>query len=183
MKVRPTSRLRRAAGGAAIAVVVAGFWATPAAAAQPTRVVFDEHGASETYGPDRSGCGFTVTVSYPHGGTFVQSTMSDGTVVSEQHAIRLVTNPANGKTYVQKADWHDVERTDPATGIVTGVTSGRQAASFRPGDAGPNGLVVGEPGLGIEMVGMQWYTWNPNTGHLLAMVLKGTWTDICAVIA
>jgi hypothetical protein len=176
------ARLPRAARSAAIALGLAVVVAAPAAAAQPTRERFDESGQTNVYGPDRSGCGFAVSVTYPHGGSFVQSTMSDGTMVYEEHADRLITNPANGKTYLQKAAWRDVERLDPASGIITGVTSGRQAVSFRPGDAGPFG-VVAAPGLGGEIIGMQWYTYDPRTGQALTFTIKGTFTDICALIA
>lgn len=176
-------KFTRIARGAVSAAVLAAVWAAPTAAAQPTREVFDEHGASYVYGADRSGCGFAVTVTYPRGGSFVQSTMSDGTMVYEEHADRLITNPENGKTYLQKAAWRDVERLDPVTGIIHGVTSGRQAVSFHPGDAGPFGGVVAAPGLGGEIVGMQWYTYDPSTGRALSFTMKGTFTDICALIA
>lgn len=181
-RIRRSNWLPRPACVAAVGVALALAVAAPAAAARPTRTVVDGH--DHLLAADQTGCGFAVYVAIAPGGRIVTTEYSDGAIVTDEYEVRTLTNVSNGKTFVQHAAWHDVEWFDPATGIIRGITNGRQAAGFFPGDVSPYGGTVQAPGLGVEFVGTQWYTYDTTIGRLTAFAYQGKpITDICALLS
>ena len=179
---RLSARLIRTAPAAVIAIVLASALALPVGAAQPTRTVIYQPDHDLT--ADQSGCGFAVHIAVAPGGYYRVSNYADGRQVTEEHEVRTITNPLTGRSFVQHADWHDVEWFDPTTGLIHGITNGRQAAGFYPGDIGPDGQIVQAPGLGLEFVGTQWYTYDLNVFRLTEFAYAGKpITDICAALS
>ncbi len=175
------TRLPRTARGAVIALALALVVAAPAAAAQPTRTVFPITSLVQHYGAG-SGCPFDVTVYLTPGARTTITSFSDGSTVYEAHSMkRVITSDVTSKTFVENLVFHDLERTDPATGVLHGVTSGQQIQTFWPGDVGPYGIVQQVSSYQID--GTAWWAWDPATGQQPSFSYTGTITDICAALS
>jgi hypothetical protein len=173
------ARLTRSARGAVIAVVLALLWAAPAAAAQPTRTVF--HHLSPWVLPAGTACAFDVTAVQVSG--FAAKTIfSDGAQVITKDATALFTNEQSGASVVLRLVYRDIERFDPATGVITGSSTGQSPANFVPGDLGPFG-VVASPGALLNFVGTVQYTYDTNTNVFSVPAYSGTVTDVCAALS
>jgi hypothetical protein len=177
----PARLTTRSARAAVIAVALALVVVAPAAAAQPTRTVFPKTSLVDHFGAG-SGCPFDVTVYLKPGARTTITSFSDGSTVYEAHSMkRVITSDVTGKTFVENLVFHDVERTDPATGVLHGVTSGQQIQTFWPGDVGPYGIVQQESSYQID--GTAWWAWDPATGQQPSFSYRGTITDICAALS
>jgi hypothetical protein len=171
-------RLTRSARGAVITVLLAAFWAAPAAAAQPTRVVFYPHSHVD---PAGTACAFDVLFE-PLAGWDALTDFSDGAEVLKAQVDVLVTNEETGATFVHKATFHGIDRFDATTGIDLGMTNGQVLMQFYPGDIGPFGVVGANGGL-FRFVGTNWYTWDANVNAITAFAYQGTVTDVCAALS
>jgi hypothetical protein len=181
VRVRTMSRLRRAARGAVIALGLALVVAAPAAAARPTRTVYELSLVSHY--PAGSGCTFDVTAYKEPGSHVTVTKLSGGTVVYESHSMhRIIVNDATGATFAQNLEYHDAEWTDPATGVIHGLTSGQSLQFLLPGDIMPDGAVVSQT-VTYQVWGTQRWTWDPATGQTVFLSYTGTLTDICAAIS
>jgi len=171
-------RLTRAARGAVIAVVLALLVAAPAAAAQPTRTVF--HQLSPWVLPAGTACAFDVEAVQVSGFAAVTS-FSDGAEVFTKNVTALFTNEQSGASVVLRLVYRDIERFDPATGVITGSSSGQGPANFVPGDMGPFGVITGNGAL-FNFIGTLNYTYDTNT-NVFSVSYSGTVTDICAALS
>jgi hypothetical protein len=171
-------RLTRSARGAVIALALALVVAAPAAAAQPTRTVF--HQLSPWVLPKGTACAFDV-IGVQVSGFATKTIFSDGTQVITKDATALFTNEESGASVVLRLVYRDVERFDPATGVITGSSNGQSPANFVPGDVGPFGVVTGNGAL-FNFVGTLNYTYDTNT-NVFSVSSSGTVTDVCALIS
>lgn len=169
----------RSARGAAIAVVLALLWATPAAASQPTRTVFHPTGGSH---PAGQGCAFDITYVDAPGSRITVTDFSDGREASDVHAVATLTNVGTGATFVHRAFFHDVFWYDAANGVYQDVTNGQFVVWFFPGDVGPYGI-VGADGLALRIEGTAWSAWDPNANAVTKFAYRGTLTNICALLS
>jgi hypothetical protein len=173
--VNPT----RATRGAVIALVLALVVAAPAAAAQPTRIVF-QHLQTWVL-PAGTACPFDV-IAEQVSGFAAKTTFSDGTVLITKDANTLFTNEHSGASVVLRLVYRQIERFDPATGVITGSSTGQSPDNFVPGDVGPYG-VVASPGALLNFVGTVQYTYDTNTNVFSVPAYSGTVTDICALLS
>ena len=178
---RTWSWLPRAAHGAVIALALALLCAAPAAAAGPTRTIYQ--GTPVSHVPAGTGCTFDVTAYKLPGAHITVTEFSDGTVVYESHSMhRIIVNDATGATFENNLEYHDVERTDPATGLIHGVTKGQSLQQLVPGDIMPDGRVVTQP-VAYQIWGTQRWTWDPATGQTIFLSYTGAITNICEELA
>lgn len=176
-----TTRLRRAARGAVIALVFALVAAAPAAAAQPTRTVIDAGPVARQL-PAGTFCDFDVSVQRP-GGWLSILDFSDGREALVGHFVgRIYTNIGTGATFVASTAAHEVDWFDANSTVVRGVVTGEFNYEFLPGDVGPDGLVVDHL-LELHIQGKATYAYDSNTFATLAFTIEGTTTDICAAIS
>ena len=181
-KLITRSRLPRAAGGAAIGLVLAALWAAPAAAAQPTRTVLDFDPVTRQY-PAGTFCDFAVTSYRPLGSRFTIWDFSDGREALTGSVVRrTLTNDATGATFVAGTGAHEVDRFDPNSTLIHGVVTGEFLYEFIPGDVGPNGVVVDHL-LEVFIHGSATYVIDSSTSATLAITIVGTVTDICAALS
>jgi hypothetical protein len=173
------AKLTRTAPVAVVALVLALAAAAPAAAAQPVMDRFESNPSDLAAG---QACAFPIERDALPGGFDMTREYSDGRFVFSAHVDILLTNPANGKTFVHKAKFNGIDRYDPSTGIDIGVTSGQVLMQFLPGDMGPYGI-VGSNGALFRFVGSSWYTWSDTAGALIDFGYKGTVTDVCALLS
>ena len=174
-------KLTRTARGAVIALTLAAIWAAPVAAAQPTSRTVTHPTGSGSYSAIDSGCGFAVDYVIEPGYRRTWTEFSDGTEWFDGLGFVMLTNPANGKTFLRQDHFHDVIRFDAATGLSQGVGHGQSTWGFYPGDPGPFGLVQA-PGLGIYFDGTVRWT-NDSNWVILAFSYTGRLTDICALLS
>jgi hypothetical protein len=179
MEARNVAKLRltRTARGAVIALALALLWAAPAAAAEPTRVVFSPHPHVDAAG---TACAFDVYFE-PTGWDALTDFSNGAETVTAQVNV-TVTNMETGTSFVHKARFHSIDWYDPATGIDRGVVNGQVLQQFLPGDVGPFG-VVEAPGRLLRIVGTFQYTYDVNTNHVTQFAYSGTVTDVCALIS
>jgi hypothetical protein len=169
--------LTRAARGAVIAVVLAMLWASPAAAAQPTRTVY---GLGAFTIPADHACPFDVE-GQPDSGFSAYTTFSDGRLLGSVHAKGAYVNAVTGARYPTLDNFQFIQRIDPVTGSIFVELHGQAADSFLPGDTGPFGT-VGPHGAFYDFVGMITFTIDAN-GATTQFSWKGTATDICAALS
>ncbi len=172
------SRLPRAARGAVVAVALALVAAAPAAAAQPTRTVFD---LNPFVRPAGAGCAFAVA-GQPSGGFIAETDFSDGSVLLSVRARGAYVNVDTGARLLDVDSYRDLSRYDPVTGIVVGVESGQSTWYFLPGEVGPFG-VVQYPGAYYHFIGTVSYTYDTNANRSTQFAYTGTITDICAALS
>lgn len=173
------TRLIRLARGAVIAAVLALIVAAPAAAAQPTRTVHTPGPVSHY--PAGSGCEFDVTAY--HTGRTTVTDFSDGREAIETHYIDYtIVNDANGKTFVSNLVHYEVDWYDAANNVYRGQSSGDTIFTFWPGDVGPDGATVVH-NFSIYAKGTVTYVVDGTTFAVLAITIRGTYTDICAAIS
>jgi hypothetical protein len=172
-------RLTRTARGGVIALVLALVVAAPAAAAQPTRTV--KYDLSPWVLPAGTACAFDVIATQVKGFATV-TTFSDGADLVTKDVTARFTNEQSGASVVLRLAYRIVERFDPATGVVTGVSSGQSPANFVPGDISPFGVVSGNGAL-YNFVGEYSYTYDTNTNVFSVSSYTGTVTDICALLS
>jgi hypothetical protein len=179
--VRKMSRLPRAARGAVIALVLAAVWAAPAVAARPTRTIYQL--ALVSHFPAGTGCTFDVTAYLQPGAQVTVTEFSDGRVVYESHSMhRIITSDVTHDSFEDNLEFHDLEWTDPTTGLIHGVTRGQSIQQLLPGDIMPGGGVVSQP-VSYQVWGTQRWTWDPATGQTVFLGYTGTLTDICAALS
>lgn len=172
------SRTARGAAISSIALALALVAAAPAAAAQPTRTVFD---LSPFVIPAGTACAFDVE-GEPSGGFIAKTVFSDGRV---QHSVRArgaYVNLATGVRFPTLDTYRDLSRIDPATGNLVGVENGETTWGFFPGDVGPFG-VVQYPGALYHFVGTVSYTDTLPDYHTIRFSYTGTVTDVCAALS
>jgi hypothetical protein len=171
------SRLPRAARGAVIAVMLAVVCAAPAAAATPTRTVFQLHPFVISAG---SGCSFDVE-GQPSWGFTAKTVFPDGRVQYSTRAHGAYVNPATGASFPTADNFRELDRLDTATGIVVVVTNGQTTDSFLTGDMGPVGVV--QTASLYHFDGTLWFTYNTETGQTTAFAYRGTITDVCGALS
>ena len=174
------ARLARPARGAAIALALAALWASPAAAAQPTRTVLHPTGGSH---PAGQGCAFDISYVDAPGARITVTDFSDGREATTVNAVATLTNDENGKTFVHRAFFHDVYSFDAASNTYVGMTNGQVVNWFFPGDVSPYGGIVGADGLAIRFEGTIWYTYDATTFALTSFSYQGTATNVCDLLA
>lgn len=171
-------RVLRSRRWAALGFAVALMWVQPAAASQPTRTLIYPEAMVI---PAGSGCAFDV-LEEPLRGWAAVTEFSDGAFVLKAQVNAAITNVETGATFVHKARFHGVERFDPETGLIRGVTNGPIVWWLSPGDVGPYG-VVEDPGVFVRIVGTVWYAVDPETGALVEFSYQGSIVDVCALIS
>lgn len=169
--------LTRSARGAVIALVLALVWAAPAAAAQPTRMVY---GLGPFVYPAGTACPFDVK-GEPTGGFVAKTIFSDGTVQLSVRARGAYVNLATGARFPTQDTYRDLSRFDTATGILVGLENGETTWSFLPGDAGPFGVV--QSAALYHFVGTVSYTWDSNVSRTTQFAYSGRVTDVCAALS
>ena len=172
------NKLARTAPGAAVALALALLWAAPAAAAQPTRTVFD---LSPFVRPAGTACAFAVA-GEPSGGFVAETDFSDGSVLLSVRARGAYVNVDTGTRFSTLDTYRDLSRFDPVTGIVVGVESGQGTWYFLSGEVGPFG-VVQYPGAYYHFIGTVSYTYDTNANRSTRFAYTGTITDICAALS
>lgn len=172
-------RQSRAAHGAVIALALAALTAAPAAAAQPTRTV--NHDLGPWVLPAGTACAFDVIATQVKGFA-THTTFSDGANMYMKDVTARFTNEQSGASVVLRIVFRIVEWFDPATGVVTGVSSGQSPANFVPGDISPFGVVSGNGAL-YNFIGEYNYTYDTNTNVFSVPSYSGTVTDICALLS
>jgi hypothetical protein len=172
-------RLTRTAGGAVIALALALLSAAPAAATQPTRLVF--HQLLPWVLPAGSACAFDVR-AVQVGGFAARTTFSDGATVITKDATARFTNEQSGASVVLRLVYRQIEVFDASTGVITGFASGQWPSNFVPGDVGPYGVATGNGAL-LNFTGTANYTYDSNTNVFSVPSYTGTVTDICALIS
>ena len=178
-KLMSLPRLPRAAGGAAMALVLAIVVAAPAAAAQPTRTVVVA--GPLTHFPAGTGCDFDVTVYRPRGGWTAITDFTDGREAFVNHVVeRTITNDATGATFVEVTSSHEVDTFE--NGVIRGSISGQFIFEFYPGDVGPDGVILDHI-LALYIQGWASYVIDGTTFATLAITINGTTTDICAALS
>jgi len=93
-----------------------------------------------------------------------------------------ITNLENGKTYLQRSRYTESETFDPTTRTLHVTVAGNYWWAFLPGDIGPSGEVVQEPGIEWLFSGSLEYTMNKK-GVVIAFSYKGTYQDLCALLS
>lgn len=173
------ARLSRAARGAVVALVLAMVCAAPAAAAQPTRTVFD---LGPFVIPAGSGCPFDVE-GEPSRGFIAKTVFSDGRVQYSVRALGAYVNLETGARYPTEDTSRVIDQFDAATGIDVVLLNGQNSYSFLPGDMGPFGVVTNGNGAFYHIVGSVAFTFDANTGHTTQFAYSGSVTDICAALS
>jgi hypothetical protein len=174
------SRVPRTARGVVIALALTVISAAPAAAAQPTKTVL--HRTHDNFDGQESGCGFPVARDFAPGARKTIKDFADGRELTTLNEVRTITNLDNGKTFTERSVGHIIEWLD-AAGLGQGQVNGQFIFAWYPGDIGPDGGVVQAPGLAYYFTGIAWYTWDPNTGLLIAFSYKGSFVDVCAALS
>lgn len=172
-------QLARTARGAVIALGLALVVAAPAAAAQPTRTVFDLGGWVI---PAGSGCAFDVE-GQPSWGFVAKTVFSDGRVQYSVRAHGAYVNLATGARLPTADTSRVIDQFDPATGIDFVTLDGQNSYNFIPGDIGPFGLVTNSDGAFYHIVGSVSFAFDTNTGHTIQFAYSGTVTDICTALS
>ena len=175
---RKMSRLTRSARGAVIALVLALVVAAPAAAATPTRTVYD---LSSFELPAGTACAFDVE-GQPSWGFIAKTVFSDGTTMYSVRAHGAYVNLETGARFPTADTSRVLQQFDPATGIVVVEIQGQNSYSFLPGDVGPFG-VVGSNAAFYHISGSVRFTFNTNTNATTAFAYEGSITDICAALS
>jgi hypothetical protein len=160
-------------------MMLALLWATPTAAAQPTRTILHPTGGLH---PAGQGCAFDVSYVEAPGARISITDYSDGREAADVHAVATLTNEVTGATFVHKAFFHDVFWFDAAAGVYRDVTNGQFVAWFLPGDVGPYGI-VGADGLGLRVEGTAWSTWDPIANAVTEFTYRGTLTNVCELLS
>ena len=175
-------KVRRTAVGLGLLLTLGLLMAAPAAAAQPTKTVI-EYTTFVSHYPAGTGCTFDVTAYRQPGARFTVKDFSDGTEVTEVHNMhRTIINDATGATFANTIEAHEVDRVDPATGVIRGSVNGQSIFTFAPGDVGPDGGTVDHT-YSIAIFGTVSYVIDGTTGATLAITIQGHYTDICAAIS
>ena len=179
---RASSRLPRAARGVILALGLTVLVVAPVAAAAPTRTVRNLPADRVAHFAAGEGCTFDATVYSSPKGRVTVTDFSDGTEVYEVHAMqRTIVSDVTHKSFVENQEYRDIEWIDASTGLRLGETSGQFIDTFWPGDIGPYGVV--DENVSYAIVGSQTYTLDPNSYATLVLSIKGTITNICAVIS
>jgi hypothetical protein len=178
MEARNVAKLTRTARGAVIAVVLALLWAAPVAAAQPTRVV--NRDLHPFVYPAGTACAFDVE-GQPSSGFSAATTFGDGREMHSVHAKGAYVNMATGARFETRDIFTEIDRFDPATGILVGVNNGETTIFFLPSDRSPFG--VGSNGALYHFVGTVHYTYDTNTNVFSVLAYSGTVTDVCAALS
>ncbi len=130
-RIRTLARLPRAALGTVIVLALALVAAAPAAAAQPTKTVMTFAPGVSHY-PAGTGCTFDVTAYRQPGARVTIKDFSDGTEVIETHNMhRTIVNDATGATFADNLEAHEVDRVDPATGVIQGSVKASPSSRSR----------------------------------------------------
>ena len=174
-------RLTRMARGAVIALALALLCAAPAVAAQPTSRTVTRPTGTGSYSASGSGCGFAVSYVIQPGYRETWTEFSDGTEWLDEQGFVMLTNPANGKTFLRSDHFHGVVGLDALSGLYQGVSSGQQTWSFLPGDVGPYGPTEA-PGLGVYFDGTVRWSFDANN-VTRDFSFTGTVTDVCALLS
>jgi hypothetical protein len=172
---------RRTGAGLGILLALSLLSAAPAAAVGPTRTVLTFAPGVSHY-PAGTGCTFDVT-AYRQDARVTVTDFSDGTEVTEAHNMhRTIVNDATGATFADNIEAHEVDRIDPATGIIRGSVNGQSIFTFAPGDVAPDGGTVDHV-YSIAIFGTVSYVIDGTTFATLAITIRGSYTDICAAIS
>jgi hypothetical protein len=174
------NKLTRMARGGVMALALALVAAAPAAAAQPTRTVYQLHYPYFTIQAG-NGCPFAVE-GHPSWGFQASTEFSDGSVQWSVRAHGAYVNPANGDSYWVEDNWRDRDTFDPGTSIAHSTVNGQASYTFFPGDMGPYGLV--DEVVMYHIVGTVHATWDSSTFQTYAFSWNGgTITNICAELS
>ena len=174
-----STRVPRAARGAAIAVALTLAVAAPtAAAATPTRIVHSLHAFVMAAG---QACTFPVA-GVPTSGFTAVISFPDGREKRSIHAQGYYENLDTGKRYWVNDTWSELDQYDPTTNILVITTSGLGDYLFWPGDASPFGGVMTGPGF-YRIAGTAVNTVDFNVNQTTAFTWSGQIIDLCAALS
>jgi hypothetical protein len=180
------AKLSPAARAGVIAGVFALVVAAPAAAAQPTRTVYPVHPPQGVFATAGTACPFDVgaqpsTATLRNGFT-AETDFSDGRLMFSVHRHGAYVNLETGASFPTNESFTEIDRFDPATGILYGEDLGQPSSTFNPGDIGPYG-VVGTGGAFYHFNGTLSFTYDTNTNVFSVVAYSGRVTDICAALS
>lgn len=179
MKHTLHSQLPRTARAAIFALGLALIVAAPAAAARPTRSVFESKDVVGHYAPG-NGCEFAVT-THTAESRYTVMDFSSGKEVSFGHYFtRTITNDATGQSVDVHVEAHEVDWFGPE--VIHGSVTGQSIFTFAVGDAAPDGSTVDHV-YSIFILGKVSYVIDANTFATLAISIQGSYWDICAAIS
>ena len=179
-RARSVNELIRIATGAVVALVLALAATSPAAAAQPTRTVYQLRYPFFTIQAGNF-CDFAVE-GHPSWGFQASTEFSDGSTQWSVRAHGAYVNPANGDSYWVEDNWRDRDRPIAGTTRVYSVVNGQATYTFWPGDMGPYGLV--DHLVSYHIVGTTYATWDSVTYQTYSFAWSGgTITNVCAELS